>query len=201
MMEIARKGSDAKANAMGRSAAIHVALFYESSTSLNQWFSRLVEEFRRSGKSVAGLVQQDVPHAGRSRCDMVLHELATGRSIVISEDLGEGAISCRLSYARLLDAAQLVENQLADAEIIFLNKFGKAEAEGGGFRDLIARCIEGDKSILVGVPLRNEREWTEFCGEFFTSVVATPAPQPRAVAELAKLFNPAAVENRLAQVT
>ncbi len=70
---------------------------------------------------------------------MVLHELATGRSISISENLGAGAISCRLSTPRLLEAAQLVEAQLADVDIVFLNKFGKAEAEGGGLRDLIAR--------------------------------------------------------------
>lgn len=196
MKEVACKGCDAEADTTGRPAAVYVALVYESSEVLNQWFGGLVEELRRSGKSVAGLVQRDVPHAGRSRCDMVLHELATGRSIAISEDLGEGAISCRLSYARLLDAAQLVENQLADADIVFLNKFGKAEAEGGGFRDLIARCIECGKSVVVGVPLRNEREWTEFCGEFFTRVVAKPAPQARALAELARLFG-----NRLVQVT
>jgi hypothetical protein len=132
---------------------------------------------------------------------MVLHELATGRSIAISEDLGEGASSCRLSYARLLDAARLVEDRLADADIVFLNKFGKAEAEGGGFRDLIARCIEGGKNIVVGVPLRNERQWIEFCGDFFVPVIATPVPQPQAVAELVLLLNPAPAENGLAEVT
>lgn len=200
MTGMARRDS-AAADAIGRSAVVHVALFYESSASLNQWFTALVEALRRSGKSVAGLVQQDVPHPGRSRCDMVLHELATGRSIAISEDLGEGASSCRLSYARLLDAARLVEDRLADADIVFLNKFGKAEAEGGGFRDLIVRCIEGGKNIVVGVPLRNERQWIEFCGDFFVPVIATPVPQPQAVAELVLLLNPAPAENGLAEVT
>ncbi|WP_158237594.1 DUF2478 domain-containing protein [Bradyrhizobium forestalis] len=182
------QGRDATGGAAGHSAAICVALVYDTSADLNRWFAGLVAELRRSGKSLAGLIQEDVPQAGRSRCDMVLHELATGRSISISEDLGAGAISCRLSTPRLLEAAQLVEAQLADAEIVFLNKFGKAEAEGGGLRDLIAHCIEPRKSLVIGVPRSNLGAWTEFCGEFFRTVEATPEPRREVIAALAALL-------------
>lgn len=179
---------DAADDATGHSAALCVALVYDSSADLNRWFAGLVAELRRSGKSLAGLIQEDVPQAGRSRCDMVLHELATGRSMSISEDLGAGAISCRLSTPRLLEAAQLVEARLADAEIVFLNKFGKAEAEGGGLRDLIAHCIESGKSLVIGVPRGNLQAWTEFCGEFFRTVEAVPRPAQEAIAALAALL-------------
>ncbi|WP_257176821.1 MULTISPECIES: DUF2478 domain-containing protein [Bradyrhizobium] len=170
------------------SAALSVALVYDSGPAVNRWFTGLVAELRRSGKSLAGLIQEDVPRPGRTRCDMVLHELATGRSISISEDLGAGATSCRLSTPRLLEAAQLVEAQLADAEIVFLNKFGKAEAEGGGLRDLIAHCIESGKSLVIGVPRSNLEAWTDFCGEYFRTVAATPEPHQDAIAALAVLL-------------
>jgi len=170
------------------SAAISVALVYDSGPAVNRWVAGLVAELRRSGKSLAGLIQEDVPQPGRTRCDMVLHELATGRSISISEDLGAGATSCRLSAPRLLEAAQLVEAQLADAEIVFLNKFGKAEAEGGGLRDLIAHCIESGKSLVIGVPGSNIEAWTDFCGEYFRTVEATPEPHQDALAALAALL-------------
>lgn len=179
---------EAAESAARPSAAVSVALVYDSGPAVNKWFAGLVAELRSSGKSLAGLIQEDVPQPGRTRCDMVLHELATGRAMSISEDLGAGATSCRLSTPRLLEAAQLVEAQLADAEIVFLNKFGKAEAEGGGLRDLIAHCIESGKSLVIGVPAGNLKAWTEFCGEYFRTVAVTPDPRPDAIAAVAALL-------------
>jgi hypothetical protein len=187
-MDMVQQSRDAADSAARPSAALSVALVYDSGPAVNRWFTGLVAELRRSGKSLAGLIQEDVPQPGRTRCDMVLHELATGRSISISEDLGAGATSCRLSTPRLLEAAQLVEARLADAEIVFLNKFGKAEAEGGGLRDLIAHCIESGKSLVIGVPRSNLEAWTDFCGEYFRTVAATPEPHQDAIAALAALL-------------
>ena len=185
MLQQSRDTADSAARP---SAAISVALVYDSGPAVNRWFSGLVTELRRSDKSLAGLIQEDVPQPGRTRCDMVLHELATGRSMSISEDLGAGATSCRLSTPRLLEAAQLVEAQLADAEIVFLNKFGKAEAEGGGLRDLIAHCIESGKSLVIGFPSGNLKAWTDFCGEYFRTVKVTAEPHHDAIAALAALL-------------
>lgn len=187
-MDMLQPTSDTANGAARPSAAISVALVYDSGPAVNRWFAGLVTELRRSGRNLAGLIQQDVPHPGRTRCDMVLHELATGRAISISEDLGAGATSCRLSTPRLLEAAQLVEAQLADAEIVFLNKFGKAEAEGGGLRDLIAHCIESGKSLVIGVPRSNLQVWTDFCGEYFRTVEVEPEPPEEAIAALAALL-------------
>ena len=185
MLQQSRDTADSAARP---SAAISVALVYDSGPAVNRWFSGLLTELRRSDKSLAGLIQEDVPQPGRTRCDMVLHELATGRSMSISEDLGAGATSCRLSTPRLLEAAQLVEAQLADAEIVFLNKFGKAEAEGGGLRDLIAHCIESGKSLVIGVPSGNLKAWKDFCGEYFRTVEVTAEPHHDAIAALAALL-------------
>jgi hypothetical protein len=197
MMETLQQGREAAEGAAGHPAAVSIALVYDKSADLNRWFAGLVAELRRTGKRLAGLIQEDVPQEGRSRCDMVLHELATGQSISISEDLGAGAISCRLSTPRLLEAAQLVEGQLADADVVFLNKFGKAEAEGGGLRDLIARCIDCGKSLVIGVPRSNQQAWSEFCGEFFREVAATPEPRREALAALAASLGTAPEGERL----
>ena len=187
-MDMLQRTNDTANSAARPSAAVSVALVYDSGPAVNRWFAGLVAELRRSGKKLAGLIQEDVPHPGRTRCDMVLHELATGRAISISEDLGAGATSCRLSTPRLLEAAQLVEAQLADAEIVFLNKFGKAEAEGGGLRDLIAHGIESGKSLVIGVPRSNLQAWTDFCGEYFRTVEVKPEPSAEAIAAQAALL-------------
>jgi hypothetical protein len=200
MMETHQQGREAADHSAPSSAPVCVALVYDRSSDLNRWFAGLVAELRRSGKSLAGLIQEDVPQEGRSRCDMVLHELATGQSISISEDLGAGAISCRLSTPRLLEAAQLVESQLAEADVVFLNKFGKAEAEGGGLRDLVARCIDCGKSLVIGIPRSNVPAWSAFCGEFFRDVEATPEPSPETLAALAALLGTAPEGERLRAV-
>ncbi len=49
-----------------------------------------------AGVSLAGFVEKDMPRAGRTRCDKVLEDLATGNRVQISEDRGEGARSGRL---------------------------------------------------------------------------------------------------------
>jgi hypothetical protein len=58
-------------------------------------------------------------------------------------------------------------------------------------RDLIARCIDSGKSLVIGIPRSNEQAWSEFCGEFFREVAATPEPRQDALAALAALLGTA----------
>jgi hypothetical protein len=64
-------------------------------------------------------------------------------------------------------------------DLVILNKFGKTEAEGGGFRPLIADAIEAGLPMLIGVPWRNIESWRLFAGplsrEFHLEAVGQPA--------------------------
>jgi hypothetical protein len=53
----------------------------------------------------------------------------------------------------------------AAPDLLVLNKFGKTEVEGGGFRTLIAAAIEQAVPVLIGVPYRNIDPWRAFAGE------------------------------------
>ena len=50
-------------------------------------------------------------------------------------------------------------------DILVLNKFGKVEAEGDGLRDALAKAVELEVPIVVGVPFRNLDQWRIFAGD------------------------------------
>ena len=123
-------------------------------TALAHLLDNLLAELRRTGVRVAGAIQDDVPRDDRGHCDMLLRELSGGRTFRISEDRGPAAAGCHLDTFALEDAAGLVEASLADgAEIVLLNKFGKREAQGRGFR-----------GVLVAAVQHNFEAWTAFAG-------------------------------------
>jgi len=103
------------------------------------------------GWDLAGVVQVNAERPGR-RCDMDLAVLGGG-SVRISQCLGPLARGCRLDPSGLETAVGLVEAAL-DArppQLLIVNKFGKAEIGGRGFRPLIARALGQGVPVLTGV--------------------------------------------------
>lgn len=52
----------------------------------------------------------------------------------------------------------------AGADVLIVNKFGKHEAEGRGFREAIAEALARDIPVLVGVNRLNLAAFEEFSG-------------------------------------
>jgi nucleoside-triphosphatase THEP1 len=127
----------------------------------------LAGRLRADGVRLAGAV----PHgctgrpAGR-RCQMLLEVLSTGRLVDITEDRGPEARGCRLSADAL---EQVVAASLAaldqGAELLIVNKFGRHEAEGRGFRQAIAAALECEVPVLVAVNDFHEADWRAFSGD------------------------------------
>lgn len=101
---------------------------------------------------VIGVVREPAGSADRHRCEMDPIELATGRRHAISQNLGRGSKGCRLDGAAVKVAAAMVAAQLDNhgADPVIINRFGKMETLGRGFRPLIARALELDTPVLVG---------------------------------------------------
>lgn len=151
---------------MTTDAAPITALIYADSALADQALRRVVQQFEAAGRRLAGVVQRDTPHAGRTGCDMTLEELSTGVAIEISQDRGPLARGCRLDLGEMARAIQLVSAALRGApDLLVLNKFGKTEVEGGGFRALIAEGIQQGVPVLIAVPYRNIDPWRAFAGD------------------------------------
>lgn len=143
-----------------------IAVLYETGADAAPLMQRVVASLSAANVACAGFVQRDVERPGRSRCDIILEDVSSGDRLPISEDRGTGARGCHLDEAKLFEAMACAIKQLdSRIEVLVLNKFGKSEAEGRGFRPLIAAAIERGVTVIVPVPWRNVESWRQFAGE------------------------------------
>lgn len=118
------------------------------------------------GHMLAGTVQVNSDRVDCRGCDMDVLVLPDGPTIRISQSLGKNAKGCRLDPSALEDAVAVTSKKLAEgADLLIVNKFGKHEASGRGFRDIIAQALEQNIPVLVGTNRLNEAAFLEFVGD------------------------------------
>ncbi len=143
-------------------------LAYVSTTdrgATDRLLSALAERLLQKGAKLAGVVQTNTECADSSKCDMDLRVLPDGETIRISQSLGTMSRGCRLDPAALEQAVGYVTASLSDApQLLIINKFGKHEADGRGFRPVIAEALALDVPVLVGVNAMNQEKFLEFTG-------------------------------------
>jgi nucleoside-triphosphatase THEP1 len=145
------------------------ALVYSDSDLADRTLRQIALALLERDWRLAGLVQHNQSRPGRSRCDMILEELGSGELIGITQDRGPMARGCALDVGQLLSAMELVRRQIERRpDLVILNKFGKTEAEGGGFRPVIAETVEAEIPLLIAIPWRNIESWRLFVGEMGT---------------------------------
>ncbi len=141
-------------------------LIYDEDFAIGQVFRAIAENARRAGLRLGGVIEKAAPPPAPGRkCDMLLEDLAGGEIIRISENRGFLARGCRLDLDGLARACALVLGRLRECDLVLLNKFGKTEAEGGGFRCIISDALALEIPLVIGVPRRNLAAWREFAGE------------------------------------
>ncbi|MCB1456432.1 MAG: DUF2478 domain-containing protein [Nitratireductor sp.] len=125
----------------------------------------------KQGWRPVGTVQINSGHEGAGPCDMDVRILPDGDTIRISQTLGRASQGCRLDPAALETAVGLVEAELAKgADCLIVNKFGKHEAGGHGFRPVIADAVARDIPVLVGINGLNQDAFLDFIGGFATEL-------------------------------
>ncbi|MEM8552818.1 MAG: DUF2478 domain-containing protein [Pseudomonadota bacterium] len=125
--------------------------------------SSFADKLIARGVRVCGAVQENVERADRTRCDMVVTALPSGRSFLISQDRGPHARGCRLDADGLEAAVVDVAAGLrGGADILIINKFGKHEAEGRGFCQVIGDALAAHVPVLVGVNALNRDAFFRF---------------------------------------
>jgi nucleoside-triphosphatase THEP1 len=164
-----------------QSPAPIIAIVYGDGARIAPILDRLATHLAAEGCRLAGLLQRDIQRVGRSRCDMILEDLATGEAVAISQDRGEGARGCRLDVDALLNAVVRTRNALeTQPDLVIVNKFGKTECEGGGCRSLIAEAVEHNVPVVVAVPWANLESWRCFAGDLATEYSLDDMPMESA---------------------
>lgn len=130
-----------------------------------------------AGVPLAGVVQYNSGGAAEGCvCDMDLRLLPDGGVIRISQSLGAGSSGCRLDTSALEGAVGAVEPLLDRAPaLLMINKFGKHEAEGRGFRPLIGEALGRGIPVLLGVNDSNLPGFLAFAGDLAEELEHDPA--------------------------
>lgn len=127
----------------------------------------LAAELVARGLKVCGTVQINTERASAGPCDMDVRVLPDGPVVRISQDLGQYSRGCRLDPAALETAVGLVSSRLGAAtDLLIINKFGKHEAEGRGFREVIAEALALGVPVLVGLNGLNRAAFEDFASGF-----------------------------------
>lgn len=133
----------------------------------------VARQLQARGVRLSGAVQENAAEGGRpcSRMELLLLD-GLGQHperIDISQRLGAAALGCRLNPEGLevavgLIAADLSRNATA-RDLLIVNKFGKQEAEGGGFRPVIAQALEAGLPVITKVSRDAQAAFDAFVGD------------------------------------
>ncbi len=152
----------------------------EGRGELDLLLADFAETLKARGVRTCGIVQINTENGTPHRCDMDVKILPDGPKVRISQYLGKDARGCRLNPEALETAAAKVSQSMeTDFDIFILNKFGKQEADGRGFRDMIGTALEKGAAVLVGTNPMNADKLIDFSGG-----IASPLP-PKPAALLA----------------
>ena len=127
------------------------------------------------GLRCCGTVQINSERGDTGPCDMDVRVLPDGPILRISQDLGRASRGCRLDPAALETAVGLVAVSMGQgSDLLIVNKFGKHEAQGRGFRTVIAEALSKGIPVLVGINALNLSAFEEFAEGLATRLPPEP---------------------------
>ncbi len=120
-----------------------------------------------NGLKARGVLQSRGDASGACHCaEMYLHAIGRDRLFTISQPLGNGSRGCRLDPDALARCSGYLEDELDHgADLVILNRFGRGESEGRGFRDLIGKALTRGVPVLTAVRPTYAEAWEAFGGE------------------------------------
>lgn len=139
------------------------AIRYAGGVPIDELLRAVADRLAAAGIRLGGLLQEATAENGECCALMHLRDLRDGSLVTISQDLGAGAKGCRLDPAALAEVAARLEATLDDdVELLVLNRFGKAEAEGNGLRAIIQQAAAAGIPILLAVRDDYAEAWARF---------------------------------------
>lgn len=143
------------------------AVIYQAGFQIDDFLTRVAIRLRSDHVGLGGVLQENRGGAEGLCSAMTLVDLASQSRFLISQDLGSQAEGCRLDTRGLVDMAAFLDRTLdPNLELLILNRFGKAETEGGGLRSAFVRAIDAGIPILTSVRPPYIEAWSEFHGGF-----------------------------------
>lgn len=142
------------------------SVFAPGRGATDRLLTEVVARLQAKGIIVVGALRAAPKKGGAGHCESNLRLLPQGPIIRITQDLGTGSASCRMDAGALEEAVGLACARLEaeGADIVVLNKFGLSEAEGRGFRALIAEALSRGVPVLTGLSDTHRAAFEDFAG-------------------------------------
>ncbi|MDF1606873.1 DUF2478 domain-containing protein [Hoeflea sp. YIM 152468] len=127
-----------------RLAAIRIA----DGTPTDYLLEAVARSLQQEGKLVAGFLQRQGCQTGAGHAEMLLEDILSGQQFRISQSLGRDARGCRLDPTAVADISGPFLGGLdSRPDLLVINRFGKSESEGQGFRAVL------ETAFLLGIPV------------------------------------------------
>lgn len=149
------------------------AIRLDGNTDINLLLENVVQKMQADNFRVQGYLQKEIMKPDRCQCDTYLENLANGAKLQISQDLGNGAKGCKLDNSMLVQLSEIALKDLDEIpELLIVNRFGRSEAEGHGFRQVIEKAFGLGIPILTAVKDLYLEDWRKFSGELGLELAA-----------------------------
>ena len=152
---------------------LQAAIRVERDRPVDDVLEAVARVLQQEGVTVAGFLQRESTGDGECCNRIDLEDIASGEHHIISQALGSCARGCRLDPQALAGVAGPLLSRLdARPDLLILNRFGRGESEGRGFRAVIEEaCVRGIP-LLTAVRENYVEAWQAFAGEL--GVVLAP---------------------------
>lgn len=151
---------------MTGSSAPLAAIRIDRDSGIDALLEDVARYWTGQGLRVRGVIQTRGVEDPECHCaDMDLVSLTDGRVFRISQPLGHASRGCRLDPGALAEVSAVLAADLAEGcDLLILNRFGKGESDGRGFRDLIFAALEQGIAVLTCVRDAYAADWSAFGG-------------------------------------
>lgn len=118
-----------------------------------------VEELKTGGVNVQGLLTKHYKNP------MIIYDISSNQEFIISQVLGKESTGCSLDLGKLAGAAFVLRKAIEEKpDLVIINRFGTAEAEGGGFINELQMLISEGIPVLTLTADKYLDAWQAFTG-------------------------------------
>ncbi len=156
---------------MTQSFAQLAAIEFAQDEAADTLLEDVARQLQKRGIKVVGLIQRAQSEEGQCCGAVFVEDIVSAKSWQIMQPLGQHARGCRLNPQELASVSVWALNELQrKPDILFLNRFGKGEADGGGLRSVFEAASLDGIPVLTSVKEAYVPAWDDFAAGLAVSL-------------------------------